>query len=170
MAVPDPIEDLPDPDEDYHESSDEDFNPTTAPADDSSSSDQEDAPAKQTKRKGKRKVPTDDELDSGDEVTIDALRKRRAKKRRGEDVDDELLLSDDDAGAGGLIKTRAQRRVEYAYSLPRLAIPPNLMFVQAERAETAGQNRWRNRRCRCALGPNVRRPVEATASHRTPAS
>ncbi|KAF2176496.1 BCNT-domain-containing protein [Zopfia rhizophila CBS 207.26] len=74
---------------DYHESSDEDFNPTAAPVDESASSSDEDA-TKPTKAKGKRKAPIDDALDSGDEVTIEAVRKRK----------------------GGLVKTRAQRRVK----------------------------------------------------------
>jgi hypothetical protein len=45
-------------------------------------------------------------------VTIEAARKTRARKnKKGADDDDELILSDDD-GEAGLIKTRAQRRVE----------------------------------------------------------
>jgi len=116
MAPLDPLADLSDAEKDYHESSDEDFTPTTAPAIDSpSSSENEDAP-KPTKAKGKRKAPADDELDSGDEVTIEQVRKRKAKKRKGQKVDDdELILSDDEGGEGGLIKTRAQRRGEYVF-------------------------------------------------------
>jgi hypothetical protein len=114
MAPLDPLADLSDAEKDYHESSDEDFNPTAAPANDSpSSSEDEDAPTKPTKAKGKRKAPVDDELDSGDEVTIEQVRKRKAKKRKGQKIDDDdLILSDDEGGDGGLIKTRAQRRVE----------------------------------------------------------
>jgi hypothetical protein len=115
MAPRDPPEDASDAEKDYHESSDEDFNPTAAPADDSaSSSEDEDAATKPAKAKGKRKAPADEELDSGDEVTIEQVRKRKAKKRKGQKVDDdELVLSDDEGGEGGLVKTRAQRRVEY---------------------------------------------------------
>jgi len=99
------------PEAPYHESSDEDFNPDSAPADDnpSSSDDEEAAP---TGRKGKRKAPVDIELDSGDEVTIEAARKKSKKRKKGSRDDADLLLSEDEAGEGGLIKTRAQRAVE----------------------------------------------------------
>ncbi|KAF1980302.1 BCNT-domain-containing protein [Bimuria novae-zelandiae CBS 107.79] len=116
MAPADPQDDLSDAEANYHESSDEDFNPTAVAADEpSSSSDEEDAPAKPArgKGKGKRKAAAIEELDSGDEVTIDAARKRKSKRPKGAkaDEEDDLLLSDD-GGDGGLIKTRAQRRVE----------------------------------------------------------
>jgi hypothetical protein len=117
MPPPDPLEDLSDAEKDYHESSDEDFNPTNVPADESaSSSSEDDAPAKPVKGKAKRKrkASVDEGLDSGDEVTIEAVRNRKAKRQKGEQSDDDdLLLSDDEGGEGGLIKTRAQRRVEY---------------------------------------------------------
>ncbi|KAH7406991.1 bucentaur or craniofacial development-domain-containing protein [Phaeosphaeria sp. MPI-PUGE-AT-0046c] len=101
--------------EKYDESQDEDFNPDDAArdAEASSSSDEDDAPAKATQRSGKRKAPVDDELDSGDEVTIQAARKKKSRKqkkgKKRQDDDDDEILSD---GEGGLIKTRAQRRVE----------------------------------------------------------
>jgi hypothetical protein len=116
MAPMDPVDDVSDAEANYHESSDEDFNPTAVAVDEPSSSDDEDdAPAKPAKGRAKRKAVADDELDSGDEVTIEAARKRKAKKRKGAKAreDDDLLLSDD--GDGGLVKTRAQRRVEYVY-------------------------------------------------------
>jgi hypothetical protein len=116
MAPLDPLEDLSDLEKDYHESSDEDFNPIAAPVDESASSSDEEAEAKPVKAKAKRKAPGDDALDSGDEVTIDAIRKRRAKKRKGQHDDDDLILSADEGGEGGLIKTRAQRRVEYVFA------------------------------------------------------
>ena len=114
MAPMDPVDDLSDAEANYNESSDEDFNPTAvAQADASDSSDQEDAPARPTRGRGKRKAPVDEELDSGDEVTIEAARKRKAKKQKSAKVDDDddVLLSDD-GGDGGLIKTRAQRKLE----------------------------------------------------------
>lgn len=119
MAPMDP-EDLPDAEDDYRESSDEDFNPTEAPVDDSpSSSSEEDTalpiPANRKKLSAsrKRKAPIPDELDSGDEITIQAANGRKAKKQKGDKGGDEvLLLSDDEGGDGGLIKTRAQRRGE----------------------------------------------------------
>jgi hypothetical protein len=107
-----------DADERYHESSDEDFNPETAPVEEASSSEDEDTSlAQPPRRKGKRKAPADEEaLDSGDEVTIQAARKKRAKKKKGnkgnKEDEDDLILSDDEGGDGGLVKTRAQRRVQ----------------------------------------------------------
>jgi hypothetical protein len=105
--------------EKYNESEDDDFNPNEAPPGEaSSSSDEDDAAAKPSQRGGKRKAPVDEELDSGDEVTIKAARKRKTKKQKKgkKDVDDEdAILSD---GEGGLIKTRAQRRVEQVERKP----------------------------------------------------
>lgn len=115
MAPIDYDDDLENANEKYHESSDEDFNPETAPAEEvSSSEDEDDAAAKPAQRKGKRKAPIDEELDSGDELTIQAARKKRAKKKKGskDEADEDIILSDDEGGEGGLIKTRAQRRVE----------------------------------------------------------
>ncbi|GAM90713.1 hypothetical protein ANO11243_087580 [Dothideomycetidae sp. 11243] len=94
---------------DYIESEDEDFNPEAQNAEEnlSSSSDDEELIAKKTtKAPHKRKVNGDDELDSGDEVTIqEAKRKKRRKQNAGEE-------EDDSSGEGGLIKTRAQRAAE----------------------------------------------------------
>ena len=122
MAPVDYDDDLENPNEKYHESSDEDFNPETAPAEDvSSSEDEDDAIAKPVQqRKGKRKAPVDEELDSGDEVTIQAARKKRAKKKKGskDNADEDAILSDDEGGEGGLIKTRAQRKVEHKERRP----------------------------------------------------
>jgi hypothetical protein len=119
MATHDPYEDVADADEKYHESSDEDFNPAAAAASDessSSASEDEGAAVKPAKGKRKRKVLEPDELDSGDEITIEAAQRGKAKRRKGAKADeDDLLLSDDEGGEGGLIKTRAQRRVEYVH-------------------------------------------------------
>jgi hypothetical protein len=103
-----------DNDEKYHESSDEDFSPETAPVGEASSSEDEDhVTLEPTHCKGKRKAPADEDLDSGDEVTIQAARKKRSKKRKkGSKADEALILSDDEGGEGGLIKTRAQRKIE----------------------------------------------------------
>jgi hypothetical protein len=128
--------------EKYDESQDEDFHPDDVPqaGQDSSSSDDDGASAKPTPRSGKRKAPADDELDSGDEVTIQAARKKKKKKSKklkkqrkghknhdndnintnnddddGDEDDDNPLLSDSE---GGLIKTRAQRRVEKVQRRP----------------------------------------------------
>ncbi|KAF2148303.1 BCNT-domain-containing protein [Myriangium duriaei CBS 260.36] len=95
---------------DYIESEDEDFNPDANENDDqnfSSSSDDEDGEkvAKKTKKPArKRKPEPEDDLDSGDEVTIQEAKR---KKRRKDKADD-----DESGGEGGLIKTRAQRAAE----------------------------------------------------------
>lgn len=114
MAPRDFDDDVENADEKYHESSDEDFDPESAPPEEASSSEDEDhQTAAPIPRKGKRKAPHDDELDSGDEVTIQAARKKRSKKKKkGKTGDDELILSEDEGGDGGLVKTRAQRRGE----------------------------------------------------------
>lgn len=101
----------------YHESSDEDFNPDAAPPEELSSSEDEDhTTTKAGQRRRKRQAPIEEELDSGDEVTIQAARKKRLKKGKkssnDNDNEDELVLSEDEGGEGGLIKTRAQRRLE----------------------------------------------------------
>ncbi|EOA85352.1 swr complex subunit [Exserohilum turcicum] len=110
-------EDLETFEEKYHESSDDDFDPNAAPPEDASSSEDEDhVTIEPAQRKGKRKAPADEELDSGDEVTIQAARRKRSRKKgkKGSKNDDdaELIISDDEGGDGGLIKTRAQRRTE----------------------------------------------------------
>jgi hypothetical protein len=95
-------------DDDYNEDEDEDFNPDIAPADgDAVSSDSEDETAPPgEKRKRPAKTAVDVDFDnSGDEATIQKGKKRR--KKGGDNVDDE-----EEGGEGGLIKTRAQRRVE----------------------------------------------------------
>ncbi|KAK8157718.1 bucentaur or craniofacial development-domain-containing protein [Phyllosticta citrichinensis] len=106
-------------DENYNSASDEEFNPdAVVAAEESSSSDTDDefntrATNRKTKTKRKRDAPIDDELDSGDEATITAARKkRRTGKKDVSGGDEDLHLSDADGGEGGLIKTRAQRRTE----------------------------------------------------------
>ncbi|KAL1613707.1 swr complex subunit [Diplodia seriata] len=121
-------------DSDYNSASDEEFDPTAAEAevaaDDASisSSDNEGGakkraePAKKSakRKRGAANDDDNDELDSGDEATIAVARRRQQqrsgnKKQRqegkGQDDDDVELLSDD-GGEGGLVKTRAQRRME----------------------------------------------------------
>ena len=121
-------DDIDDAEDTYRESSDEDFNPESAPAQDVSSSDEDipdDATAKpaqrgrkpkpKTKTKRKANQNEDEELDSGDEVTIQAARKTRANKKQkasSDDSHDDWILSDDNDGDGGLIKTRSQRKAE----------------------------------------------------------
>lgn len=103
----DPEEEL-----DYHESEDEDFNPEAQAAEENvSSSDEEEDEASAVKAKNKKQAPTKrseqhiEELDSGDEATIEES-KRRKKRRKDADA------QEDSGGEGGLIKTRAQRKAE----------------------------------------------------------
>ncbi|KAF2085558.1 hypothetical protein K490DRAFT_46567 [Saccharata proteae CBS 121410] len=95
--------------EPYDSVSDEDFNPDAVPAADadaSTSSSEDDAAPVSSRAKPKRKrKAADQELDSGDEITI------QASKRRKSEINSELP-SDDSGGDGGFIKTRAQRLVE----------------------------------------------------------
>jgi len=111
------------PVDDYDENEDEDFMPDAQAAEDevneniSSSSDEgEDGDrhaGKQSKVKESKGAITtkEDELDSGDEVTIKELRKRKKKTKKRKTGND----SGDDSeehGEGGLIKTRAQHRLQ----------------------------------------------------------
>jgi len=103
-------------------SSDEDFNPEAQAAEvESSSSDDDEgaSTALSTKKRGTKRARDDDgddaELDSGDEATIQEPKKqKRRKKKKGvlEDYDGGDFLSDDEGGAGGFVRTRAQRRTE----------------------------------------------------------
>lgn len=101
-------------------SSDEDFNPETQAAEvESSSSDDEEAAkgakAPQTGTKRRRDDDTVDAgLDSGDEATIQELKKRKRRKAKGKATDEDAAdyISDDEGGEGGFVRTRAQRAVE----------------------------------------------------------
>ena len=101
------IEDVEIEEQEYDENADEDFNPEAAAADeDASSSEDEERAAtasKPAKKSQKRKSDAVDELDSGDEATI---QERRKKRRKGGAEDEES------GGEGGLVKTRAQRLAE----------------------------------------------------------
>lgn len=95
--------------EEYNSASDEDFRPEAQDANGDPhqlSSSESEKELKQPKPKKRKSAPNEDEADlgfdnSGDEATIQKGRKKR-----------KLLLDDDDGGEGGLIKTRAQRKVE----------------------------------------------------------
>jgi hypothetical protein len=114
MSYQDRLDEPPEIEEKYHESDDEDFNPAAAGAEDSPSSSEDEEVAKPSQRKRKRKDDVTNELDSGDEVTIETAKKRRSRKRQGDEGSDEddIILSDEEGGQGGLIKTRAQRMAE----------------------------------------------------------
>ncbi|KAK4545377.1 hypothetical protein LTR36_003557 [Oleoguttula mirabilis] len=95
----------------YDENADEDFNPEQAAADDdgSSSDDEEVAAAKPSKEFKKRKSEAVDELDSGDEVTIQEQKRKRKKKKEKEAA---TADGEESGGEGGFVRTRAQRHAE----------------------------------------------------------
>jgi hypothetical protein len=129
--------------ENYHSASDEDFDPTTAPTYDdvhaiSSSDDEGEATAPKASSSSKRKHLAEqnrsdlDFSNSGDEGIIKKGR-RRAKKCGGQAHDDE-----DEGGEGGLIKTRAQRKVECVSSLSRTGyVRDGIRLIKSK------QDRWR---------------------------
>ena len=107
-------------DEPYNSEEDEDFQ-LEAGQDDSdlSSSDDEAEPAKQKRKTDQRTEIPADELDSGDEVTIQRAREKRNRKRKvqkskaksGADEDeDEIDIDDDEGGTGGFVRTRAMKK------------------------------------------------------------
>jgi len=101
------------PVDDYDEDEDEDFRPEEAAAveeaSDSSDSEEETAAvttAKRKRRKGADEAEDVDFENSGDEATIRSG-KRKTKKNKDITAED-----DEEGGEGGLIKTRAQRKLE----------------------------------------------------------
>lgn len=105
-------------DEPYDSAEDEDFQ-LDAAQDESELSSEEDEAAEPVKKKRKTEQKADipeDELDSGDEITIRKARERQRKKRKGKKGkgkqadDDEIDLDDDDEGGiGGFVRTRAMK-------------------------------------------------------------
>lgn len=106
-------------DEPYESAEDEDFQ--LDPAQDESelsSSDEETAePAKKKRKTDKKTEIIADELDSGDEATIQKARERRnklkKKKGKGKDVANEEDIDfdeDDEGGTGGFVRTRAMKK------------------------------------------------------------
>lgn len=100
-------------DDDYDEDEDEDFSPEAAAAVDeaSASSDSDEETATTTTAKRKRTKGSDEAEDvdfenSGDEATI---RSGRKKTKKSKDI---AAGDDEEGGEGGLIKTRAQRKLE----------------------------------------------------------
>ncbi|KAJ5673644.1 hypothetical protein N7507_002771 [Penicillium longicatenatum] len=104
-------------DDSYNSSEDEDFQLEGAQDDSDLSSDDDAAEPAQKKRKtNKKSEAPEDELDSGDEVTIRKAREKREKKRKGKKskgknaVDDDMDLDDDEGGTGGFVRTRAMKQ------------------------------------------------------------
>ncbi|KAI9889897.1 MAG: swr complex subunit [Vezdaea aestivalis] len=122
-------------DQEYHSASDEDFDPTSTAAAvvvDSASSSEDEATDAQSKgpRAKKRSLANkqqDVDLDfdnSGDEGVIRKGRKKA--KRKGQVLDEE----EGDGGEGGLIKTRAQRRIEKVESKPLASVENSTIDVE----------------------------------------
>ncbi|KAJ6121145.1 hypothetical protein N7523_005425 [Penicillium sp. IBT 18751x] len=109
----DPVNSVDLDDELYESAEDEDFQLDGAQDDsDLSDSDNETAePAKKKRKTDKKAEILDEELDSGDEVTIRKARDKRKKRKgkKGKDDEDDLDLDDDEGGAGGFVRTRAMK-------------------------------------------------------------
>lgn len=106
-------------DEPYESAEDEDFqlDPAQDESELSSSEDEAAEPAKKKRKTDKKDEIVADELDSGDEATIQKARDKRnklkRKKGKGKNVvDDEDMDFDEDeeGGAGGFVRTRAMKK------------------------------------------------------------
>ena len=96
--------------EDYDENADDDFTPDGGDGDGEGSSSEEEEEgfsAKASKKAAKRKGDGAEELDSGDEATIQEQRAKRRRKHAEQD-------GEESAGEGSFIRTRAQRTAEKA--------------------------------------------------------
>jgi hypothetical protein len=134
MAEHEP-EDFDIPDKEYNEEEDEDFNPEDGGEDAaSSSSEDEDEPTVQNTTKAqphKRKADVLDELDSGDEATIQERKKKRKKKGKDKEVAE--AEEDDDSGAeGGFVRTRAQRLAEKSEKKERKHVDAGEVTINVE--------------------------------------
>ena len=140
MAPVNPVDEDP-----YNSSSDEDFAPSgpglaadsgrSSPSSSSpSDEDREHSTARPLKRRKIRHPSAEAEAlgydNSGDEAIIKHDKTRKRKKHRREAEEDE---DDDEGGEGGLIKTRAQRRLEVKERKP---------LVEARRAEVDVDALW----------------------------
>jgi hypothetical protein len=105
-------------DEPYESTEDEDFqlDPAQNESELSSSEDETAEPAKKKRKTDKTAEIVLDELDSGDEATIQKARDKRnkLKKKKGKGknaVDDEDLdFDEDEGGTGGFVRTRAMKK------------------------------------------------------------
>ncbi|KAJ5523732.1 hypothetical protein N7494_010382 [Penicillium frequentans] len=102
--------------ESYNSSEDEDFQLEGAQDDSDLSSDDDAAePAPKKRKTNKKPEVPEDELDSGDEVTIRKAReklekKRKGKKSKGKNAADDDMDLDDEGGTGGFVRTRAMKQ------------------------------------------------------------
>jgi hypothetical protein len=105
-------------DEPYESAEDEDFqlDPAQDESELSSSEDEPAEPAKKKRKTDKKPEIVADELDSGDEVTIQKARDKRnklkKKKGKGKNVpdDEDVDLDEDEGGTGGFVRTRAMKK------------------------------------------------------------
>jgi hypothetical protein len=147
--------------EDYHESSDEDFD-INAPADSASSSSEDEGTAdpntrpkkrrkiapsgaedgKDRDREGEREEYVIDmaELDSGDEATIRRAQKKKEKKKKKkgkagegkENEEGEEWEGDSSGGEGGFVRTRGMRAREYVSLHSAVAVEEALARLGSE--------------------------------------
>ncbi|KAJ5764829.1 hypothetical protein N7520_004388 [Penicillium odoratum] len=101
-------------DEPYDSADDEDFQLEGANDESDLSSDDDAAePAKKKQKTNKKSEILEDDLDSGDEITIRKAREKREKRRKGrssgKNVDNDIDLDDEDGGPGGYVRTRAMK-------------------------------------------------------------
>ncbi|KAE8366293.1 bucentaur or craniofacial development-domain-containing protein [Aspergillus caelatus] len=119
-ANPATVPDLDLEDEQYDSADDEDFQVEAAQEDDdltgSDSDDEPIEPATKKRKAGNKALKQEDNnLDSGDEATIQKAKSKKAKKQKGkdEDGDDEddvgVDFDDEEGGPGGFVRTRAMK-------------------------------------------------------------
>ncbi|KAE8163841.1 bucentaur or craniofacial development-domain-containing protein [Aspergillus tamarii] len=119
-ADPTTVPDLDLEDEQYDSADDEDFQVDAAQDDDDlTGSDSDDEPIEPAtkKRKAGNKAPEqeDNNLDSGDEATIQKAKAKKAMKQKGKDEDGDeeddvdVDFEDEEGGPGGFVRTRAMK-------------------------------------------------------------
>lgn len=102
-------------DEPYESAEDEDFqlDDVADGSDISSEGEDEAAGPVKKKRKTEEKEEDAEELDSGDEVTIQKAKERKHKgkksKGKGATDEDDIDFDDDEGGRGGFVRTRAMK-------------------------------------------------------------
>jgi hypothetical protein len=105
-------------DEPYESAEDQDFqlDPAQDESELSSSEDEAAEPAKKKRKTDKKAEIVTEELDSGDEATIQKARDKRNKSKKkmgkGKNAVDEkdLDFDEDEGGAGGFVRTRAMKK------------------------------------------------------------
>lgn len=108
------VHDLDVGDEPYESAEDEDFQlDDVHDESDASVSEGEDAGPVKKKRRTKAAEEDAEELDSGDEVTIQKAKEKKRKgkksKSKGTEDDDDMDFDDEEGGPGGFVRTRAMK-------------------------------------------------------------